>query len=255
MSDIERIEQRLSAVERAVVDGDVALDELADLAALTRDLERLETRLEEHERRIAELEGSVDAVDGFVGNVESVNEGVEKQADAAIAAVDRLEYRIDDLERALEGRETVDLGGDDGTAGVDRTETDPPALERAGDDHPSGGSTGGTEQARGIGTRRAGPESAAADDGPFGETADAEGTAGRLLEGATDESASGSGDTADGTASGPAVQQAIERRLSGSDAEEVTEDRDPASDDATEAGDGDEDDSSGLFASLRARLP
>lgn len=112
MSDIDRIDQRLAAVERAVVDGDRELDQLADLAALADDLDRLEARLEAHERRIATIEGTVDAFEGFVGNVESVNESVERQADAAIAAVDRLEYWIDDLEETIGSRESRGIGND-----------------------------------------------------------------------------------------------------------------------------------------------
>ena len=102
MSDLNRIDQRLAAVERVVVDGDLQLDELADLASLAEDVERLETRFEEHERRLAELEAAVQSVEGYVGNVESVNDGVERQAASAVATVDRLEYRIEQLELAMD---------------------------------------------------------------------------------------------------------------------------------------------------------
>ncbi len=102
MSDIERLDQRLAAVERVVVDGDIAVEELADCAALAEDIERLESRLEDHERRLAALKGTTDALGGFMSNVESVNQTVERQANGAIAAVDRLEYRLDELERWIE---------------------------------------------------------------------------------------------------------------------------------------------------------
>lgn len=102
MSDIERVERRLSAVERAVIDGDLELAALDDVASLTENLETLTRRIDAHERRIAELEGRIDALDGFVGSVESVNETVEQRANGAVAAVDRLEYRIDDLERVVD---------------------------------------------------------------------------------------------------------------------------------------------------------
>ncbi|ELY67742.1 DUF7310 family coiled-coil domain-containing protein [Natrinema versiforme] len=110
MSDIERIERRLSAVERAVVDGDIELDELADIASVAGILEELTAQVEEHERRLAALEGRTDALDGAVGSVDSVNEAVERRADAAVAAVDRLEYRLDELEGAVD--ETIDLDVD-----------------------------------------------------------------------------------------------------------------------------------------------
>lgn len=99
MSSDDRFGQRLAAVERAVVDGDARVDDLEDLAALRSDIADLESRLETHEQRLATLESRLEAVDGVVGTVEAVNEDVERRADAAVAAVDRLEYRIDELER------------------------------------------------------------------------------------------------------------------------------------------------------------
>ena len=103
MTDIDRIEQRLAAVERTVTDGDHDLNDIADLTDLADDMERLEQRLDSIEERVAELEGVHDAIDGYVSNVRSVNENVEQQAGAAYAAVDRLEERVDDLERAVDG--------------------------------------------------------------------------------------------------------------------------------------------------------
>lgn len=108
MSTDPRLEQRLAAVERAVVDGDTALGDLEAVATLADDVARLEAKFETHERRLAELEGRLDALSGFAGSVESVNETVEHQADAAIAAVDRLEYRIDELERRLDSPAELD---------------------------------------------------------------------------------------------------------------------------------------------------
>ncbi|SDK41370.1 DUF7310 family coiled-coil domain-containing protein [Natronorubrum texcoconense] len=274
MSDIERIDQRLSAVERAVVDGDVELDRLADLAAVIEDVERLETRLEEHERRLAELEGNVDAVTGLVGNVETVNEGVERQADAAIAAVDRLEYRIDELERSLAKRERQADGRDFGGTS-DRAGTEPSALETAGGDEQaarSGHASGtGANESGSMGLVAAERSTA---DASLGESSDVEATAETLLEPPEDEVEA---DDADGaSSSGLAVQEAIERRLSGSDDADdgsssigtsssvgaSNSDSAASADDTQLAqlsdkeddeGDGN-DESSSLFASLRATL-
>ncbi|WP_255191032.1 DUF7310 family coiled-coil domain-containing protein [Natronobeatus ordinarius] len=102
MTDVDRLEQRLSAVERVVVDGDVALDELATLASLSETVSTLETRLEEHERRLADLEAAVQSIEGYVGNVESINDDVERQAATAVATVDRLERRMEALEVELD---------------------------------------------------------------------------------------------------------------------------------------------------------
>ena len=264
MSDIERIDQRLSAVERAVVDGDVELDRVADLAAVIEDVERLETRFEEHERRLAELEGSVDAVTGLVGNVETVNEGVERQADAAIAAVDRLEYRIDELERSLAKRERQGDGRDldDGTGG--HAGTEPPALETDGSDEqtPRSGHTSTTSADRSDSTALVATGSSVT-DAPSGASGDVEATAETLLEPREDEVETDDSDGA--SSSGLAVQQAIDRRLSGSDdAADGSRSVGASSsdiafgldDDQSAESSGEEDDeddeSSGLFASLRA---
>lgn len=102
MSDIDRIEHRLAAVERVVVDDERTFDDIAELAALSDAVERLEKRLEDHERRIAEIDGTTQSVEGFVNNVQRVNENVEQQANVALATVDRLEKRVDDLEAQLE---------------------------------------------------------------------------------------------------------------------------------------------------------
>lgn len=123
MADIDRLDQRLSAVERVVVDGDVALDELSGLTSLAEAVSDIETRLEEHERRLADLEAAVQSVEGYVGNVESITDDAERQAASAVATVDRLERRVetlevevDDLEGGLLEDESWSTGdGGDGT--------------------------------------------------------------------------------------------------------------------------------------------
>ena len=51
----------------------------------------LEARIDTLEDRLADLESGLQAVRGYVGNVEHVNQSVERRANAAIAAVERLE--------------------------------------------------------------------------------------------------------------------------------------------------------------------
>ncbi|MBX0303479.1 DUF7310 family coiled-coil domain-containing protein [Haloarcula salinisoli] len=116
MTDIDRIEQRLAAVERTVTDGDHELNDIADLTDLADDIERVEQRLDSIEERVAELEGVYDALDGYVSNVRSVNENVEQQAGAAYAAVDRLEERVDELEHAVD----PDLAAQSPSSNADR---------------------------------------------------------------------------------------------------------------------------------------
>lgn len=102
MTDIDRLDQRLSAVERVVVDGDATFEELSELTSTTETVAELETRLEEQERRIADLEATVQSIEGYVGNVESINDDVERHAASAVATVDRLERRLDVLEVELD---------------------------------------------------------------------------------------------------------------------------------------------------------
>ncbi|WP_049924012.1 DUF7310 family coiled-coil domain-containing protein [Halopiger djelfimassiliensis] len=127
MTDIDRLDQRLSAVERVVVDGDVTLDELTELTSVVETVSELEARVDEQEQRIADLEAAVQSIEGYVGNVESINDDVEQQAASAIATVDRLERRIEALEveiddlkgGILEDELTDDADADGGTGNTE----------------------------------------------------------------------------------------------------------------------------------------
>ncbi|WP_207586496.1 DUF7310 family coiled-coil domain-containing protein [Halomontanus rarus] len=120
MSDIDRFEKRLAAVERAVVDGDFELSELADVASMVATVEKLEGRLDELEQRVAEVEGATQSVEGYVSRIESVNGDVEQRANTAIATVDRLERRLDDLERTVDGSSSTANGDQDRDRDRDR---------------------------------------------------------------------------------------------------------------------------------------
>lgn len=96
----EDLERRIAAVERAV-EG-TAADADPD------DTEELESRVATLESRVDELDAAVQAVRGFLGGVSAVNEAVERRADAAVAAVERLESRLDGSEEV----DTLDEGGD-----------------------------------------------------------------------------------------------------------------------------------------------
>lgn len=98
MTDIELLEDRLSALERTVVEGEYDLGDLGDVEDVTEDIEQFEARLEALEDRIAALEASVQSIEGYVSRVEAVNDAVEQQANAAVASVERLETRIDTLD-------------------------------------------------------------------------------------------------------------------------------------------------------------
>ena len=125
MTDIDRLEQRLSAVERVVVDGERSLDELEQLSALADAVDDLETRVEEQERRIADLEAGVQSIESYVGNVESINDDVERQAASAVATVDRLERRVETLEVELDELRGGVLEDDATAADGEPTDTGP----------------------------------------------------------------------------------------------------------------------------------
>ena len=90
--------ERLDAVERALTGNDADLPSLAADAELADRVGAVEERLDALETRIEELDAATQAVRGYVGNVESVNEDVERRANAAVAGVEALEARVDDLE-------------------------------------------------------------------------------------------------------------------------------------------------------------
>jgi chromosome segregation ATPase len=84
------LERRLAAVERAL-DG-----EQRDPADSDSEDDAIESRIETLEARVDELDAAVQSVRGFLGGVSAVNESVEQRADAAVAAVERLERRLDE---------------------------------------------------------------------------------------------------------------------------------------------------------------
>lgn len=106
MSEDETVERRLSAVERALTDGDHAVADLQETGELVDRVESLETELDALQERVTDLEAATQALRGYVGNVRSVNRDVEQRADAAIAAVDRLEDRVAGDDGTRQGRDT-----------------------------------------------------------------------------------------------------------------------------------------------------
>jgi hypothetical protein len=85
MPERRRLEERVAALERGL-DG-----EATPAASDAPDREALAERLDDLEARIDDLEAGLQAVRGYVGGIEHVNETVERRADAALAAVERLE--------------------------------------------------------------------------------------------------------------------------------------------------------------------
>jgi chromosome segregation ATPase len=96
MTDIETLAERLRTVERAVTDGTMEFPEVTELAGLEKRVETVEQRVDDIDERTGELEAATQALRGYVGNIRAVNEDVEQRADAALAATDRLEVRLDE---------------------------------------------------------------------------------------------------------------------------------------------------------------
>lgn len=96
MADVETLAERVRTVERAVTDGECEFPDATTLAEIEARVETLEDRIDDLDDRATELDAATQALRGYVGNVRSVNEDVEQRADAAIAATERLEARLDD---------------------------------------------------------------------------------------------------------------------------------------------------------------
>lgn len=99
------IDDRVRALERAVTERDdpaAPIPAIADVDATTVDLGE---RVSELETQVADLAARQEAVEAYVDRIEHVNESIERRADAALAAVDRLETT---RERPTASSPTVD---------------------------------------------------------------------------------------------------------------------------------------------------
>jgi len=274
MADTDRLEERLAAVERTVVDGDYELEELADVATMADEIDRLDARFDDLEERLVELERTVQSTSGFVSNVRSVNEGVEQQADAAIAAVDRLERRLDAIEGTLTAVDSSELqaapaGRDGDRPGADRSEPEPDETERG----PMGSERSGERVASDEGTAPADDVESAVDeligDDGSSEQQNAASTDGDATSFETSVASDGGTDRSVRTAD----QRTVERTFSsdGSDADGAAADfgDDAGSGDTDDFGDaggtedaddsasatGTDDDSPAILDRLRSKLP
>lgn len=106
MSDVEALSARLRTVEQAVTDGECSFPEATELSEIETRLGAAEDRIEELEASVDELDAAIQALRGYVGNVRSVNEDVEQRADAALAATERLEARLEDRAPGTSSHET-----------------------------------------------------------------------------------------------------------------------------------------------------
>jgi hypothetical protein len=139
------IEERLSALERAVTDGDHDCSSLSEAASVGDRVERLESQLTELDDRVAELEAATQALRGYVGSVRSVNTDVEKRADAALAKAETA-HRLattgsTDADRRRDPNPDRDVDGprDQGLErDADRSVSSPPTTGTGTDSAPGG---------------------------------------------------------------------------------------------------------------------
>jgi chromosome segregation ATPase len=110
MPNLETLDERLRAVERALTDDDSDLTDLRDAAELTREVERLAGRLDDAEERLADLDAATQALRGYVGNVRAVNESVERRADAALAKAESVETQLDEAQSVETQLDEVEPG-------------------------------------------------------------------------------------------------------------------------------------------------
>jgi uncharacterized coiled-coil protein SlyX len=131
------LDARLTALERAVTDGESDLQTLADTATADARLDELEARTSEIETRLDELDAAVQALRGYAGGVRAVNREVERRADAALSAVDRLD---DSDEVELDLPDSTDSGDvpTDSPTDTDHTAEHRPADETV-ENTPDGG--------------------------------------------------------------------------------------------------------------------
>lgn len=142
MVDIEEVDERLRAVERALTDDGQDGTAPEDVASLAARLGTFEEEVEALADRVDELAASTQAVRGYVGNVRSVNRDIEQRADAALAAVESLEARVEESDRENQRDESRHAP----QQGTDR-------QHRQADG--GGASAGDTDRSRGVAGRTA----------------------------------------------------------------------------------------------------
>ena len=133
----ETLEERLSALERALTDGDHDLSALAADGETAERVATLEEQVETLGERVDELDAATQALRGYVGNIRAVNEDVRTRADRALEVAEEAANGEQSPEQhgVSRGEDPDRTGGQPGTP----AETDPkppeeePTLELAAD--------------------------------------------------------------------------------------------------------------------------
>jgi len=157
------IDERLSAVERALTGSDAAVSDVTDGAEAAAERRAIGSRLSDLEARVEELEAATQALRGYAGAVRAVNAEVERRADLALA-------------RSSRGQRSDDAQGEPAAGSEPRAEVPTPsALDAAVPADPgSEGSAARLDGPRSHG--RAGGSDAAGGSGPAGDDDESDGT-------------------------------------------------------------------------------
>lgn len=120
----DQLEKRLTAVERALTDGDHDLEALATDAAVGDRVGTVESDVETLRERVAELEAATQALRGYVGNVRAVNEEVRERADLALETAEHAQAGTTGSEPTASGGAGAEsVGGTDaGSVGNNHTD-------------------------------------------------------------------------------------------------------------------------------------
>lgn len=260
MTDIERIEQRLAAVERTVTGDDFDLEELRQLSEFVDELEAVRDRLDDLAERVADVEGDVEALGGYASEVESVNTDVERQAYAAYATVDRLEDRIDEVETRLGTIEATDDSGSptDGRSGTATGDAAASPTSGPADDGPSRSRHEASDPRDGDAQGEFGPFVPATADGGPNATDGSQGASTSVAEAVAKEEKEEK-EAGPEPGAGRASNEATGNRTPGAggetaDRESVDQLFDATTADDADASTPDDGDDDGILASLRAKL-
>ncbi|WP_186311029.1 DUF7310 family coiled-coil domain-containing protein [Halorubrum depositum] len=146
VSNGDRLDERLGAVERALTASDATVADLGDGAAAAAEREALESRVEELESRVEELEAATQAIRGYVGSVRAVNREVERRADLALARASRGEDADRATERPRDGLPADAVPSEDALDAA--VPEDDPRAPEAADRDAVDGEDGGNESRR-----------------------------------------------------------------------------------------------------------
>lgn len=115
----ETLEQRLTAIERTLTDGEHDLSALAADGDLAERVERLESDRDDLAERVDELEAATQALRGYVGQIRAVNEEVRERADLALEMTREQTSSTPDDEREVD-EPTLEIGANDGDSPTHR---------------------------------------------------------------------------------------------------------------------------------------